>query len=41
MEVWYVTMFASKQMPEPVDVYDRLHDLESQLVELKEKLSKD
>lgn len=38
MEVWYVTMFASKQMPEPVDVYDRLHELESQLVELKESL---
>lgn len=39
MEVWYVTMFASKQMPEPVDIYDRLHDLESQLVELKESLN--
>lgn len=38
MEVWYVTMFASKQMPEPVDIYDRLHDLESKLVELQEKL---
>jgi len=38
MEVWYVTMFASKQMPEPVDVYDRLHELESQLIELKETI---
>ena len=38
MEVWYVTMFASKQMPEPVDVYDRLHELESQVIELKEAL---
>lgn len=38
MEVWYVTMFASKQMPEPVDVYDRLHELESQLVSLKESI---
>ena len=38
MEVWYVTMFASKQMPEPVDVYDRLHELESQLVELREAM---
>ncbi len=36
MEVWYVTMFASKQMPEPVDIYDRLHELESQLVALQE-----
>ncbi len=39
MEVWYVTMFASKQMPEPVDVYDRLHELESQLFELKESIN--
>ena len=38
MEVWYVTMFASKQMPEPVDIYDRLHELESQLVELREAM---
>lgn len=38
MEVWYVTMFASKQMPEPVDIYDRLHELESQIVELKESM---
>ncbi|WGD35818.1 LexA family transcriptional regulator [Olleya sp. YS] len=38
MEIWYVTMFASKQMPEPIDVYDRLHDLESKLVELQERL---
>ncbi|WGH74659.1 LexA family transcriptional regulator [Tenacibaculum tangerinum] len=39
MEVWYVTMFASKQMPEPIDVYDRLHDLESKIVELEEQIS--
>ena len=36
MEVWYVTMFASKQMPEPVDVYDRLHELESKVIELQD-----
>jgi len=38
LEIWYVTMFASKQMPEPVDVYDRLHDLESKIVLLQEQL---
>lgn len=38
MEIWYVTMFASKQMPEPMDVYDRLHELESKLVELQEQV---
>lgn len=41
MEVWYVTMFASKQMPEPVDIYDRLHELESQLIELREQVRND
>lgn len=39
MEIWYVTMFASKQMPEPVDIYDRLHELESQLLELRESVN--
>ena len=39
MEVWYVSMFASKQMPEPVDVYDRLHDLECKIVDLIEERS--
>ncbi|MFD2562820.1 S24 family peptidase [Aquimarina rubra] len=38
VEAWYVTMFASKQMPEPVDVYDRLHDLETKIVLLEEEL---
>jgi hypothetical protein len=38
LEVWYVTMFASKQMPEPVDVYDRLHELETKIVLLEERL---
>ncbi len=36
MEIWQVTMFASKQIPEPVDVYDRLHELERKLVQLQE-----
>ncbi|WP_040279569.1 S24 family peptidase [Psychroserpens damuponensis] len=39
MEVWDVAMYASKQMPEPVDVSDRLHDLESKLLELQQKVS--
>lgn len=40
MEVWYVTMYASKQMPEPIDIYDRLHDLETKFVTLQEQLKK-
>lgn len=35
VEVWYVTMYASKQMPEPIDIYDRLHELESKVVDLE------
>jgi len=40
MEVWYVSMYASKQMPEPVDVYHRLHELESKVVDLEEHLQR-
>ncbi len=40
MEVWYVTMYASKQMPEPVDIYDRLHDLESKIIDLEGALQR-
>ena len=40
MEIWYVSMFASKQMPETVDVYDRLHDLESKIVLLENALQR-
>ena len=39
VEMWYVTMFASKQMPEPVDIYDRLHELESKIVDLEQVMS--
>lgn len=40
VEVWYVTMYASKQMPEPVDIYDRLHELESKVVDLEGTLQR-
>lgn len=40
VEVWYVTMYASKQMPEPVDIYDRLHELESKVVDLEGALQR-
>ncbi|MCT4629781.1 S24 family peptidase [Winogradskyella sp.] len=40
VEVWYVTMYASKQMPEPVDIYDRLHELESKIVDLEGALQR-
>ncbi|WP_378178484.1 hypothetical protein [Aquimarina sp. SS2-1] len=37
LETWYITMFASKQIPEPIDVYDRLLDLETKIVLLEEE----
>lgn len=40
LEAWDVTLFASSQMPEPVDVYDRLQELESKLIDLEERLKK-
>ena len=40
VEVWYVTMYASKQMPEPVDIYDRLHELESKVVDIEGALQR-
>lgn len=38
-EIWDVSMYASKQLKHPMNVHDRLLELESQLVALKESLS--
>jgi phage repressor protein C with HTH and peptisase S24 domain len=40
MEIWHVKMFASKQIAQPVDVYDRLHELETKLVQLQDSVLK-
>ncbi|HRV55041.1 MAG TPA: S24 family peptidase, partial [Mangrovimonas sp.] len=40
LEAWDVTLFASSQMTEPVDVYDKLQELESKLIDLEERLKK-
>ena len=40
MEIWHVKMFASKQISQPVDVYDRLHELETKLVQLQDSVLK-
>lgn len=37
MELWQVTMYASKQIPEPFDVYEKLQQLETKLVDLEQK----
>ncbi|MDG5491053.1 LexA family transcriptional regulator [Psychroserpens sp. SPM9] len=39
IELWYVTMYASKQMPEPVDVSDKLQDLELKIKSLEQRVS--
>ncbi|WP_452225419.1 XRE family transcriptional regulator [Lacinutrix chionoecetis] len=37
VEIWYVTMFASKDIPEPIGVYHKLQALENHLLALKQK----
>ncbi|MEH6536838.1 MAG: LexA family transcriptional regulator [Psychroserpens sp.] len=39
VEIWYVTMYASKQMPEPLDVNDKLNDLEVKIKSLEQLVS--
>ncbi|WCO01692.1 XRE family transcriptional regulator [Psychroserpens ponticola] len=38
MEIWKVVMYASKQIPKPVDVFDKLHELESKIMNLEHKI---
>lgn len=38
MEVWQVVMYASKQIPKPVNVYDKLHELECKIMNLEHKI---
>lgn len=38
MEVWYVNIYASKQMAETVDIYDRLDQLETEVTVLKNNI---
>lgn len=40
VEVWYASMYASKQMPDPVNIYEKLHALESKFFEMEETLKK-
>jgi len=39
LEIWYVTMYASKQMPEPVDMNEKLNDLELKIKSLEQLVS--
>lgn len=40
LEVWYASMYASRQMPDPVNIYEKIYDLESKYFELEETLNK-
>jgi DNA-binding XRE family transcriptional regulator len=40
LEVWYASMYASKQMPDPISIYEKLHALESKFFEMEELLRK-
>ena len=40
LEVWYASMYASRQMPDPINIYDKIHALESKYFELEESLHK-
>ncbi len=40
LEIWYATMYASKQMPDPVNIYEKLHTLEGKIFELEDYISK-
>ena len=40
LEVWYASMYASRQMPDPINIYEKIHDLESKYYELEETFKK-
>ncbi|WP_456441764.1 S24 family peptidase [Psychroserpens sp.] len=40
MEIWQITMYASKQIPKPVDVFNKLHELESKIMNIESKIQK-
>ena len=36
LEIWYAKMYASKQMPDPINVYEKIHELEGKIFELED-----
>ncbi|NQY30134.1 MAG: transcriptional regulator [Flavobacteriaceae bacterium] len=40
IEVWYASMYASKQMPDPINIYEQMHIMEAKLYELEELYNK-
>ena len=40
LEVWYASMYASRQMPDPINIYEQLNTMEGRLFELEELYQK-
>jgi len=40
MEVWKVTMYASRQIPKPIDVFDKLQELENKIFNIENIIQK-
>jgi len=40
VEVWYASMYASRQMPDPINIYEQLNTMEGRLFELEELYQK-
>lgn len=40
MEIWQVVMYASKQIPKPINVFNKLHELEVKIIGLESKIQK-
>ena len=40
LEVWYASMYASRQMPDPINIYEQLNTMEGKLFELEELYQK-
>ena len=40
MEVWQIVMYASRQIPKSINVYDKLYELEGKIMNLEHKINK-
>jgi len=40
IEVWYASMYASRQMPDPINIYEQINTMEAKLFELEELYNK-
>jgi hypothetical protein len=38
MEIWKVIMYVSKQIPQPMTIFEKLHELESKIMNIESKI---